>query len=426
MNLSTIYSTALLLHNLRKGASFLVGLVSDWCYSMSGTVKHVMPRFLTKHCALGCLSPVLYNFPIAFSFPSPSLSVFFLFPLRKSCFGPPVLESRPLLSLPTVLAATLLLKDSYQTHMIALTTLIVVHLMEDSIRYPCGLDGRDVVGAGITGIVARLDAVIKFVGSSKRFKHEMIEREKRVYQRLGSEYKGVLRYYGDLENALILQYAANGSIRQYFAGQASPAPLHLQIRWIHQITASITFIHSKNVMHGDISCNNVFLDEELNTKLGDFGRSPIDDEPPLVCYETSHELPNHEGVSDKSEIFALGSTFYEVMTGSKPYKGLLDQAICDKYSQGNFPSLTSLPAFKDIIAQCWGQNYTSVHELLRDVQTEGIHFIYFICQQLMISSCCQVQARPSRLVNLDPLQRQISSGHQLYFRSRCRTVDKNS
>jgi len=57
------------------------------------------------------------------------------------------------------------------------------------------------------------------------------------------------------------------------------------------------------------------------------------------------------------------------MTGSKPYEGLSDQAIGDKYNQGNFPSVTSLPAFKDIIAQCWDRDYTSVDELLRDVQT---------------------------------------------------------
>ena len=94
--------------------------------------------------------------------------------------------------------------------------------MEDSVRYPCGLNVQDVVGVGITGIVARLDALIKFVDSSKRLKLEMIKRERRVYQRLGSEYQGVLRYFGTLDDALILQYAANGSIRQYFAGQASP------------------------------------------------------------------------------------------------------------------------------------------------------------------------------------------------------------
>ena len=52
-------------------------------------------------------------------------------------------------------------------------------------------------------------------------------------------------------------------------------------------------------------------------------------------------------------MFALGSTFYEVITGSKPYKELLDEAICDAYSRGEFPSLASLAAFRDIITKCW-------------------------------------------------------------------------
>ncbi|KAI9761344.1 MAG: hypothetical protein M1840_001968 [Geoglossum simile] len=134
--------------------------------------------------------------------------------------------------------------------------------------------------------------------------------------------------------------------------------------------ASIAFVHSRNVMHRDISCNNVFLDKELNVKLGDFAGSAIDDETPLICYETSHEHPDNKGVSTKSEVFALGSTFYEVMTGSKPYGKLSDQAICDTYAQGNFPSLVSLAAFRGIIAKCWKQGYTSVDELLENVKAE--------------------------------------------------------
>ncbi|KAI9864833.1 MAG: hypothetical protein M1813_002603 [Trichoglossum hirsutum] len=235
------------------------------------------------------------------------------------------------------------------------------------VYYPYGLNGQDIVGYGITALVARLDAVIKFVRPSKL---QFIERERRVYQRLGHNHDGLIRYYGSLENALILQYACNGSIRQYFARQTKPVPLSLRLRWVEQITTSIAFVHSKNVMHGDISCNNVFLDKELNAKLGDFAGSAIDDEPPLISYETSHEHPDNEGVSTKSEVFALGSTFYEVMTGSKPYGKLSDQAICDAYAQGNFPSLASLAAFRDIIAKCWNQGYASVDELLENVKAE--------------------------------------------------------
>ena len=86
----------------------------------------------------------------------------------------------------------------------------------------------------------------------------------------------------------------------------------------------IVFIHSRNVLYRDICCNNIFLDENLDARLGDFAKSSINGEMPLVCYETSHEHPEMVGISIKSEVFAVGSTLYEIMTGSKPYKELSD------------------------------------------------------------------------------------------------------
>jgi serine/threonine protein kinase len=241
--------------------------------------------------------------------------------------------------------------------------------MEYTVHYLYGLTGKDLVGMGITALVARLDAVITFARSTEL---PLIEREKCVYQRLGHDHNGVLRYYGSLEDALILQYACNGSIRQYLATQTRPIPLSLQLRWIEQITASVVFVHSKMVLHEDISCNNVFLDKELNTKLGDFAGSSIDGKAPLICYETSHEHPEIDGISKRSEMFALGSTFYKIMAGSRLYKELSDPEICDVYTQGKYPSLASLAVFNDIIARCWTQGYTSVDELLKDVKAEGM------------------------------------------------------
>jgi hypothetical protein len=96
--------------------------------------------------------------------------------------------------------------------------------MEYTVHYPYGLTGKDLVGMGITTLVARLDAVIQFARSTEL---PLIEREKCVYQRHGHDHDGVLPYYGSLEDALILQYACNGSIRQYLATQTRPIPLSL-------------------------------------------------------------------------------------------------------------------------------------------------------------------------------------------------------
>ncbi|ELR08952.1 serine/threonine protein kinase [Pseudogymnoascus destructans 20631-21] len=172
--------------------------------------------------------------------------------------------------------------------------------MGDTIQYPHGIDGKDIVGAGITAMVARLDAVIKFSSTSDRPLMEM-EREKRVYERLG-HHDRVVRYYGNMGNNIILQYACHGSIRRYLEIQTKPLALSVQLGWVEQIAEAVAFIHSKNVLHGDISCNNIFVDHSLNIKLGDFAGSAIDEEPPLVCCETSHE---HAGITHMGQSPAL-------------------------------------------------------------------------------------------------------------------------
>lgn len=225
------------------------------------------------------------------------------------------------------------------------------HLMGDTIQYPHGVYGKYIFGAGITAIVARLDAVIKFASSTSDRPLMEMEREKRVYERLG-HHDRVVHYYGNMGSDIILQYACHGSIRQYLAIQTKPLALSLQLRWVEQIAEAVSYVHSKNVLHDDISCNNVFVDHGLSIKLGDFAGSAIDEEPSLVSSETNHEHPSITGTSIKSEIFALGSTFYEIMTGSKPYNEVSDLEIYAVYEVGKCPDLSSLTAFNDVINKC--------------------------------------------------------------------------
>ncbi|KAF1995216.1 spindle assembly checkpoint kinase [Amniculicola lignicola CBS 123094] len=239
-------------------------------------------------------------------------------------------------------------------------------MQESVIQWPLGLDGKDLVGAGISGIVVRLDAVVKFYKPSQL---HFLEREKLIYQRLGRDHRGIVRYFGALENAIILQFASHTSIRQYLIRQNKQVPLFLRLRWVEQLIDAVRFIHSRGVLHGDISCNNVFLDDSLNVKLGDFAGSSIDDLPPLTCYETSHELPGAD-ISTKTDLFAVGSTTYEIMTGSKPYKNLPEHEVSAAFTEGRYPDLGSVSAFKNIITKCWKQSYADPEEALIDVKLE--------------------------------------------------------
>ncbi|OCK93073.1 uncharacterized protein K441DRAFT_566738, partial [Cenococcum geophilum 1.58] len=113
----------------------------------------------------------------------------------------------------------------------------------------------------------------------------------------------------------------------------------------------ITFIYSRNVIYRDISYNNVFLNKDLNAKLGNFAGSLINDKAPLICYKTSYKYPNNKGILIRSKVFTFSSTFYKVIIGSKLYKELLNKVIYDVYAWGEYLSLASLAAFRDIIAK---------------------------------------------------------------------------
>ncbi|KAK7398273.1 hypothetical protein QQX98_012345, partial [Neonectria punicea] len=241
------------------------------------------------------------------------------------------------------------------------------------INIPNRVRDNETVGAGLSSWVLRLDAVAKCYSSAE---NDHKAREIAIYERLGSDghhHKGIMRYYGILDDlGVILQFARHGSIRQYSSRlqQREHIPLSTRLAWIEQTADAFVFIHSKGVLHCDISCNNIFLDEHLNASVGDFAGSSLDGLPCLSWYETSHSHPDILDPSIKTEIFALGSTFYEILLGTKPFEGLDECSIEASIQDGRFPSLEALPALQTCIAKCWHQQYETVEEVLQDIKTE--------------------------------------------------------
>ncbi|RSL57393.1 hypothetical protein CEP54_008311 [Fusarium duplospermum] len=241
-------------------------------------------------------------------------------------------------------------------------------LQESVVQVPYHIRHTETVGAGLSSWVHRLDAVVKCYMSDRGDERK---REIAVYERLASDaiwHNGIMRYYGVLdEKSVVLQFAPNGSIRQYL-GRGLHVPLSTKLRWAEQATDAIAFLHSKGIFHCDISCNNIFLDQDLNAMVGDFAGSALDQEQCLSWYETSHSHPDTEDPSAKSEAFALGSAFYEILVEKRPFEGTDECTIEKEIRCGRFPDLEQLPALKDAITKCWNQQYDSIDELLQDVK----------------------------------------------------------
>ena len=84
----------------------------------------------------------------------------------------------------------------------------------------------------------------------------------------------------------------------------------------------------QGIIHSDLAARQFLLDNGLHVKISDFGFSSFSDGDVLGFENSSHQLPRDlDGdmpSTVQSDLFALGSTLYEVITRRRPYEGLPD------------------------------------------------------------------------------------------------------
>ena len=102
-----------------------------------------------------------------------------------------------------------------------------------------------------------------------------------------------------------------------------------------QVADAVRFIHSRQIIHGDIKSENIFLCrntvQRRLVKLLDFGlarpdlgrKEAIDGTPEYLSPERIDGAP----ASPASDIYALGIVFFELLTGHLPFQGDLKEVF---------------------------------------------------------------------------------------------------
>ncbi|OQE20936.1 hypothetical protein PENFLA_c015G05351 [Penicillium flavigenum] len=88
-----------------------------------------------------------------------------------------------------------------------------------------------------------------------------------------------------------------------------------------QILEALIFIHSHGVTHSDLALRQFFIDDNFDLRLGDFDSSQCPGYVALGYEKASHCLPRDYALpsTEASDIFALGSALYELVTDVAPY-----------------------------------------------------------------------------------------------------------
>ena len=115
-----------------------------------------------------------------------------------------------------------------------------------------------------------------------------------------------------------------------------------------QIADGVAYLHSVGVVHGDLKGDNVLISDDFIPKLTDFGNATLRHYTLQFSTTTSRAatslnwvapemLDEDSTLTAEADVYSLGMTIYEVISGSIPYAGMREPIIVTKIITGAHP-----------------------------------------------------------------------------------------
>ena len=154
---------------------------------------------------------------------------------------------------------------------------------------------------------------------------------------------------------LIMEYLKGNQLDDYINKVSGPINEIRAIDIFLQVLDGIHHIHKLNIVHRDIKPSNIIIDENDKTKLLDFGiAKDYSNDPNLTVVGQSvggtpmFMSPEHISnakITVQSDIYSLGVTFWNMLTGKAPYEGLSLAKIYSKIENEELPPIEKIYPF---------------------------------------------------------------------------------
>ncbi|XP_061336969.1 mitogen-activated protein kinase kinase kinase 18-like [Gastrolobium bilobum] len=202
------------------------------------------------------------------------------------------------------------------------------------------------------------------VKSAELHRSEMLKREQRILSTLRSPqivaYQGcdVTFENGDHWYNLFMEYAPHGTLAEAVHGGGMEEDVAGS--YTRQILLGLNYLHSNGIVHCDVKGQNVLVTDQ-GAKIADLGCARrVDDESSSVIAGTpvfmAPEVARGEQQGFPADVWALGCTVLEMITGKPPWQGVSDPAAV-LYRIGFSGEVPEIPSFvseqgKDFLSKC--------------------------------------------------------------------------
>ncbi|PWN46866.1 Pkinase-domain-containing protein [Violaceomyces palustris] len=180
------------------------------------------------------------------------------------------------------------------------------------------------------------------------------------------KYEGLVR--GPDVVSIILEYVENGSLLHTLKAFGN-FPEKLVASYVVKILEGLNYLHEQNVVHCDLKAANILTTKNGNVKLSDFGVSlnlkaveKINNKNDAIGTPNwmAPEVIELKGASTAADIWSLGCTIIELLTGKPPYGDMLAMSAMFRIVEDACPPLPERcsESLRDLLLQCFHKDPT--------------------------------------------------------------------
>jgi hypothetical protein len=190
---------------------------------------------------------------------------------------------------------------------------------------------------------------------------------------------------------IVLEYVGGGALAWHLRNGPLPEAKALTI--MIGIAQALVVAEENNIVHRDIKPENIMLDARGTAKLADLGlaKHDLDSRTSLTmggsymgtpAYMSPEQARDAKAADTRDDIYSLGATFYECLTGEPPFRGETPYNIMSELLTKPSPRVcdrrTDVSRSADMIcrkmmAKTRALRYGDAHALLRDLQQVQLH-----------------------------------------------------
>ncbi|RMZ78094.1 hypothetical protein DV737_g4027, partial [Chaetothyriales sp. CBS 132003] len=228
---------------------------------------------------------------------------------------------------------------------------------------------------------------------------------------------------------VVLEICPNGNLTDMVKARSCLSLPEVR-RFLIQICAGVRYMHKRNVIHRDLKMGNIFLDANMNIKIGDFGLAAVmadeSDRRTTLCGTPNYIAPEilsksgSRGHDNKVDTWAIGIICYAMLVGTPPFQSKTQQEIYAKLKTLEYEWKVDCQNYiphqaKALVASCL--NLVSAERPEMDDLVEHDFFTMGVIADNLDSSC--LRHKPDWLLPADPRGDNVRPGYGIAHSQAC-------